>query len=175
MTPYTLLVLRALMSAPGREMYGLEIMQASSLPSGTVYPLLDRAEAGGWVRARAEAIDPQAEGRPRRKYYQVTPAGEEAAREEMRREAARLSALGVTEAPQAEPLNIGGFEIPVVASDRQPPGIVSVVSAGLDRDGKPVVSAAHTGIGADGDEADGGPCEHRIPPGSYCARCGRLI
>jgi DNA-binding PadR family transcriptional regulator len=176
MTHNALLVLRALMAAPGREMYGLEIMRAISLKSGTVYPLLDRIEAAGWATARDEVIDPQAEGRPRRQYYQVTPAGEEAAREEMRQEAARLAALGVTGPPQTDPLNIGGIEIPVMTDERQPPGIVSVVSAGLDRDGKAVVHAAHVNIGPDEAESVSEElCEHRIPPGSFCVRCGRLI
>lgn len=100
MTHNTLLVLRALMAAPDREMYGLEIMRAISLKSGTMYPLLDRAMAAGWVKDRAEEIDPQAEGRPRRRYYRITPEGVAAAREAMGREAALLAALGVTEAPR---------------------------------------------------------------------------
>ncbi len=130
MTHNTLLVLRALMAAPDREMYGLEIMRASSLPSGTVYPLLDRLEAAGWAQSRTEDIAPKDEGRPRRKYYRITPAGEAAAREEMEREAARLAALGVTAAAAAAPLTVGGIEIPVVVDDRQPPCIVSVIAPG---------------------------------------------
>jgi PadR family transcriptional regulator, regulatory protein PadR len=176
MTHNTLLVLRALTAAPDREMYGLEIMRAISLPSGTVYPLLDRAVAAGWVTTRAEDISPQAEGRPRRKYYQVTTEGEAAARAEVDREAALLAALGVTrEPPETGPLNIGGIKIGLTVDPRQPPGIVSVVSAGLDGDGKPVVSAAHMDIGAGEAGADSGPCVHRIPPGSFCVRCARLI
>jgi PadR family transcriptional regulator PadR len=160
MTHNALLVLRALAAEPDREMYGFEIMRAIALPSGTVYPLLDRVEAAGWAKTRAEDTTPQDEGRPRRKYYRITPEGAAAVNEEMKREAARLAALGVI----------------ILVDDRQPPGTVSVFPAGLDRDGKPVASAAHTGIGADEAEPAGdGPCEHRIPPGSFCVRCGRLI
>jgi PadR family transcriptional regulator PadR len=176
MTHNTLLVLRALMAAPDREMYGLEIMRAISLPSGTVYPLLDRAVAAGWVMTRAEDISPQAEGRPRRKYYQVTPEGEAAARAEVDRETALLAALGVTREPlEARPLNVGGIKIGLTVDPRQPPGIVSVASAGLDRDGKPVVSAVHTDIGTDGDEA--GDCPHparRVLKG-LCGACGKHV
>jgi DNA-binding PadR family transcriptional regulator len=101
MTHNAQLVLRALAAEPDREMYGFEIMRAIDLPSGTVYPLLDRVEAAGWATARAEDTTPQAEGRPRRKYYRITPEGVAAVREEMRQEAARLSALGVTKTASA--------------------------------------------------------------------------
>jgi PadR family transcriptional regulator PadR len=178
MTPYALLVLRALAATPDREMYGLEIMRAASLPSGTVYPLLARLEAEEWLSSRAEGIVTQAEGRPARKYFRITPAGVAAVREATEREAVRLTALGVADgAPEAtDPLKIGGIEIPLIVDDRQPPGIVSVVSAGLDRDGEAVVHAAHVNIGADEAESvSEGLCEHRRPPGSFCVRCGRLI
>jgi PadR family transcriptional regulator, regulatory protein PadR len=154
MTHNALLVLRALAAEPDREMYGFEIMRAISLPSGTVYPLLDRVEAAGWAETRAEDMIPQDEGRPRRKYYRITPEGAAAVGEEMKREAARLSALGVS------------------VSDRQPPGIVSVVSAGLDRDGEPVASAAHMDIGADGPDPDPGNCAHpRVHVKGTCPDC----
>lgn len=176
MTLTTQLVLRALLADPGREMYGREIMQAASLATGTIYPILARLQAEGWVSVREETIDKHAEGRPARRYYQLTAKGTEEAGEAMSRAATQLSRLGIDGPPQAEPLNIGGISIPIVVDDRQPPGIVSVVSAGLDRDGKPVVHAAHMDIGADEPEpVSTGPCEHRIRPGSFCTRCGRLI
>lgn len=106
MTHSTLLVLRALTAQPDREMYGMEIMRAISLPSGTVYPLLDRAEAAGWVTARAEDIDPRKAERPRRRYYRITPGGYTAAREALERETAHLSALGIATAPAADPAGI---------------------------------------------------------------------
>jgi PadR family transcriptional regulator, regulatory protein PadR len=176
MTLTAQLVLRALLADPGREMYGREVMQSASLASGTVYPILARLEAEGWLSGRDEVIDKRAEGRPARRYYKLTEAGIENAAKAMARASSQLSRLGLDPPPQVPPLSIGGFSIPVLVDDRQPPGIVSVVSAGLDGDGKPVASAAHMDIGADeGELASEGPCEHRIPPGSYCARCGRLI
>jgi PadR family transcriptional regulator PadR len=95
MTHSTLTVLRALMAAPDREMYGLEIMRGLSMGSGTVYPLLDRAADAGWVTDRYETIDPQAKGRPPRRYYRITAAGIQAARAAIGREQDSLAALGI--------------------------------------------------------------------------------
>ena len=56
--------------------YGFEIMRAAHLPSGTVYPLLRRLEAGGLVESRWEEADrAHDEGRPPRRYYQATAEG----------------------------------------------------------------------------------------------------
>jgi PadR family transcriptional regulator PadR len=68
-----LFVLQAI--ASGRR-FGLEIMEATGLPSGTIYPALRRLEAMELVRSDWEA-DKRArqEGRPRRRYYELTPAG----------------------------------------------------------------------------------------------------
>jgi len=58
--------------------YGFDIMEATSLPSGTVYPLLRRLEAGAFVAAEWEGDEPaQREGRPQRRYYAITDAGRE--------------------------------------------------------------------------------------------------
>jgi PadR family transcriptional regulator PadR len=56
--------------------YGLEIMDATGLPSGTVYPTLTRLEARGFVSGHWEppAIA-EREQRPRRRYYRLTSAG----------------------------------------------------------------------------------------------------
>ena len=69
----TTLVLQAI--AVGHQ-YGFDIMDATGLPSGTVYPLLRRLEKEGLVRADWE--DAQAareEQRPPRRYYEITAAG----------------------------------------------------------------------------------------------------
>jgi DNA-binding PadR family transcriptional regulator len=70
----TTLVLQAL--AVGHQ-YGFDVMDATGLPSGTVYPLLRRLEKEGLVRASWE--DAQAardELRPPRRYYELTATGE---------------------------------------------------------------------------------------------------
>jgi PadR family transcriptional regulator PadR len=56
--------------------YGFDIMDATGLPSGTVYPALSRLERMGLLRSRWE--DPRLarrEKRPPRKYYQLTSEG----------------------------------------------------------------------------------------------------
>lgn len=76
-------VLRAFLDDPARPCYGLELMRATGLPSGSLYPVLARLERAGWVRSSREQIDPAAEGRPARRYYELTPDGLTAARCEL--------------------------------------------------------------------------------------------
>src|SRR5258706_9509707 len=75
MTLPTQLVLRALIADPTREMYGLEIGRLAELPSGTIHPILARLEGYGWLESHWEDLDPAREGRPRRRYYRLTPDG----------------------------------------------------------------------------------------------------
>ena len=53
----------------------MELTAATGLRSGTVHPVLARLERMGWATSRWEDIDPRAEGRPARRYYQLTAAG----------------------------------------------------------------------------------------------------
>lgn len=73
-------VLQAFLADPEGERYGLDIMQATGLPSGTVYPILTRLQRAGWLAAHWEEIDPAAVGRPARRWYRLTPEGLPAAR-----------------------------------------------------------------------------------------------
>lgn len=58
--------------------YGFDIMDATGLPSGTVYPALRRMEAEGLITSRWEPEKKAvAEQRPPRKYYKITRAGSE--------------------------------------------------------------------------------------------------
>jgi len=69
-------VLNAIQS--GRR-YGFEIMEATGMPSGTVYPALRKLEKGGLIEAQWEPESvARAERRPARRYYQVTSQGEAA-------------------------------------------------------------------------------------------------
>jgi len=56
--------------------FGFDIMAATGLTSGTVYPTLDRLERGGLLRSRweDEAVA-HGEGRPARRYFHLTTAG----------------------------------------------------------------------------------------------------
>jgi DNA-binding PadR family transcriptional regulator len=57
--------------------YGFDIMDATGLPDGTVYPLLRRLERRGVLTAAWEDEEvARAERRPPRRYYRLTPVGE---------------------------------------------------------------------------------------------------
>jgi DNA-binding PadR family transcriptional regulator len=74
MTYQTALVLTAL--AAGRH-HGFDIMDATDLPSGTVYPILRRLDGEGLVRSRWERdAAARKEQRPPRRYYELTAAGD---------------------------------------------------------------------------------------------------
>ncbi len=56
--------------------FGLDVMNETGFPSGTVYPTLARLEARGYVASTWEESEAAKEaGRPRRRYYQVTADG----------------------------------------------------------------------------------------------------
>jgi PadR family transcriptional regulator PadR len=60
-------------------LYGFDIMEATGLPSGTVYPALRRLEQQALIHSRWEKESKAlAEQRPARKYYRLTAAGERA-------------------------------------------------------------------------------------------------
>lgn len=66
--------------------YGFDIMDATGLPSGTVYPALRRMEEGGLIRSRWEAAPvAQREQRPPRRYYELSKAGDVALAEARKR------------------------------------------------------------------------------------------
>jgi PadR family transcriptional regulator PadR len=99
MTQITALVLRAV--ARGYR-YGFDVMEACQLPSGTAYPALRRLEKAGYLDSRwEESAEAHAEGRPRRRIYELTPEGAEVLEEAERKlaEARRL----LDELPQAPP------------------------------------------------------------------------
>jgi DNA-binding PadR family transcriptional regulator len=59
--------------------FGFDVMDLTGLASGTVYPILRRFEEDGWVRSRWEREDAaHREGRPRRRHYTLTAAGQSA-------------------------------------------------------------------------------------------------
>ena len=92
MTSSVLRVVAALLADASAERYGLQLMQATGLPSGTLYPILIRLERAGWVVSRWEQVDPAVEGRPPRRYYRLSSEGEIEARREvalMQRQMAR--------------------------------------------------------------------------------------
>lgn len=77
MTLPTQLVLQVLLAEPTREMHGLQICRAANVPDGTIHAALARLEGCGWLESRWEDIAPGADGRPRRRYYRLSPGGVE--------------------------------------------------------------------------------------------------
>ena len=58
--------------------YGFDVMDATGLPSGTVYPALRRMETEGLISSQWESEKKAlAEQRPARKYYKVSRSGSE--------------------------------------------------------------------------------------------------
>ena len=56
--------------------FGFDIMAATGLTSGTVYPALDRLEQLGLLRSHWEdEAEAHADGRPARRYFRLTAAG----------------------------------------------------------------------------------------------------
>ena len=73
--------LLAALAAAGRSWsYGYELSTLTRIRSGTLYPLLIRLEAQGYLEA--EWQPPAAPGRPPRHAYRLTAAGQALAREQ---------------------------------------------------------------------------------------------
>jgi len=88
----TIAVMRAVRSGFG---YGTDIMERTGLPSGTVYPTLSRMDERGYLRSRWEKRElADAERRPRRRYYRLTPSGEQALDAAIRQLASLADELG---------------------------------------------------------------------------------
>jgi len=60
-----------------RQTYGFEIIDATGLPSGTVYPALRRMESAGLIESGWDHKAAQESGGPPRKYYRLTRNGRE--------------------------------------------------------------------------------------------------
>lgn len=68
--------LRVLAAVRDGARYGLDIVERTELPSGTVYPVLARLRRRGLLESRWEEDEVAArEGRPRRKYHRPTAEG----------------------------------------------------------------------------------------------------
>lgn len=75
MTKNVLAILQALVEAPApcRVRTGYDIIQATGLTSGSVYPILHRLEQEAWL-VSAEEPSPE-KGRPSRRCYRFTELG----------------------------------------------------------------------------------------------------
>ena len=76
MRPLTVAATAVLKAVADGVRYGFDIMDTTALASGTVYPILGRLEKSAYVRSRWErAASAQKEGRPPRRYYEITATG----------------------------------------------------------------------------------------------------
>ena len=75
LTQPTLKVLKLFVSAPREARSGAEISRAVNVGSGTLYPMLARLEAAGWLTSAWEAVEPREIGRPRRRLYRLSGVG----------------------------------------------------------------------------------------------------
>jgi PadR family transcriptional regulator PadR len=79
----TTLVLHALAKGCG---HGFDVIDATGLASGTVYPILRRLEEEKLVSARWENVSiAREEQRPPRRYYELTGAGQEVLEKALKR------------------------------------------------------------------------------------------
>lgn len=77
-TPATMDVLRVFLGSEG-PVWGLLVVKETGRPAGSVYPILERLEAAGWVTSAWED-SPDRPG-PRRRLYELSGGGAEAARD----------------------------------------------------------------------------------------------
>lgn len=98
MTQVTALILAAVGAG---HRYGFDIMDATGLASGTVYPALRRLEEAKLLRGRwEEAPATERGGRPQRRLYELTRAGVAAAAEATERLAGQRGLLPAVPRPE---------------------------------------------------------------------------
>ena len=99
-------VLRIFLADPSADQYGYDLMKAAKLPSGTLYPMLARLQEEGLVVSQWEAPQPDAGGRPPRKFYRLTGEG------------VRIARLQLAEASMENPRRTGGTTRPAAGGVR---------------------------------------------------------
>src|ERR1700733_2014521 len=74
------MVLKVFLEDPTQPRYGFELMKLTGMASGSLYPMLARLEAAGWLTRGKEDVDPHGAGRPPPTNYKITGASVSAAR-----------------------------------------------------------------------------------------------
>lgn len=69
-------VLNAFAEAGHIELSGADISQRTGMLSGTLYPILTRYRSAGWLTDRWEDDEPVELGRPKKRFYRMTPTGQ---------------------------------------------------------------------------------------------------
>ena len=78
LSPHARMVLAVLLDADGQWSHGYELARRADVKSGTLYPLLIRLEAQGYLEAEWQR--PAEGGRPPRHAYRLTASGVQLAR-----------------------------------------------------------------------------------------------
>ncbi|MEU7844719.1 PadR family transcriptional regulator [Micromonospora sp. NPDC049114] len=76
-----LAVLNALLDADDNELHGWAIMRTTGKSGPTIYKILERLAESKWVTSRWEDDANTEPGKPRRRYYRLTPHGATSARD----------------------------------------------------------------------------------------------
>jgi PadR family transcriptional regulator, regulatory protein PadR len=71
----SLKVLRAFLDSPTQQLSGADIHKLAQVHTGTLYPILLRLEAVGWLDSEWEKVDPREVKRPRKRFYWLTKTG----------------------------------------------------------------------------------------------------
>ena len=94
-TVATARLLAVLLAEPDTDRYGLDLMRATGLASGSLYPILHRLQDAGWLTTSWEDADPADLGRPVRRFYRLTPDGAVQARSALARLRAQTAVPGI--------------------------------------------------------------------------------
>ncbi|MGJ5050349.1 PadR family transcriptional regulator [Bradyrhizobium oligotrophicum] len=71
-------VLSTFVEAGHVELSGADISERTGMLSGTLYPILIRFRDAGWLKDRWEDDKPIELGRPKKRFYRLTPTGQRA-------------------------------------------------------------------------------------------------
>lgn len=74
-------ILHFLYQNPGQDSCGADLTKKLDISSGTMYPILLKLEAKGFVSSKWETEDASLLGRPRKRLYSITGAGTKAAQD----------------------------------------------------------------------------------------------
>ena len=98
-SPQTRAILDELLREPAEWRYGYDLMQATGLAAGTLYPILMRMTDRGWLETTWEERTER--GRPPRHLYRFTSAGARAAREMLAESTPTRAAVGKLADPRS--------------------------------------------------------------------------
>jgi PadR family transcriptional regulator, regulatory protein PadR len=96
----TQLVFQALLDASPEHVYGVEMIETTGLPSGTIYPILDRLEHRDLVTSHWIPVQAGTQRRHRR-YYSLTEEGRHVAQRETAEHRDALRLLLTRKAPDS--------------------------------------------------------------------------